>query len=228
MTDTKPLPKPPRLGDGEENSEEWVLYLQQMLNYFYQMQVVPQNGDFDHTTRHAVEHLRGQLGLSAESVVDDELWKQLGVEEEQVDDVDRAVTLVTGDEDTCWAAAFSMVLAAKGDTRSVDEICGTQRRRSATEAREAASTLGCTASTCYAGRAGSWSGVLRAHGALWVPVPSSDQHVIVVAGIRTNDSAVHIHALDPLDGNEDWLPFDEFRERYGIGEEDEIEVLSAS
>jgi hypothetical protein len=228
VTDTKPLPKPPRLGEGEENSAEWVLYLQQMLNYFYQMQVVPQNGEFDHTTRHAVAHLRGHLNLSGEAIVDDELWKKLGVDEEQVEDADVDVTLVAADEDTCWAAAFSMILAAKGEAKTVDELCGGQRRRSATEARNAASELGFSASTCYAGHAGSWSGVLKAHGALWVPMPSNDQHVIVVAGIRTNDSAVEIHPLDPLYGNEDWLAFDGFREHYGISEEDEIEVLAAS
>jgi hypothetical protein len=222
------LQKPPQLGDGEENSSEWVRYLQQMLNYFYQMQVVPQNGEFDDTTRHAVAHLRDHLGLSGEAIVDDELWKQLGVEEEQVTDVDKDVTLVPADEDTCWAAAFSMVLAAKGETKPVDDICGGQRRRSATEAREVASTLGFGPSACSAGNAGSWSGVLQAHGALWVPVPSNDQHVIVVAGIRNAEAGIEIHPLDPLYGNEDWLAFDEFCQHYGFGEQAEVEVLAAA
>lgn len=236
MTDTGQAP--PTLGPGEENPQPWVEYLQQMLNWFYQMQVVSQDGDFGHQTRHVVTHLRGQLGLSAEAVVDERLWKELegsgsaggaggsgGVGEP----VDVTVTLVTGDEETGWAAAVAMVASANNNPQTVDDVLAAspQRRRTGTEAAQLATErFGLSARTCHASQAESWAGVLRAHGALWVPVPGDDHHVIVVAGIRAEGEEAEVHVFDPLSGTENWLAFATFRADYRIADGADLEVLA--
>src|SRR5919197_3861282 len=55
-------PKPEKLPDLSEGStdQKWVKFLQQMLNYYYQTQVVPESGTFDSQTAHVVAHYREQ------------------------------------------------------------------------------------------------------------------------------------------------------------------------
>jgi peptidoglycan hydrolase-like protein with peptidoglycan-binding domain len=65
----------PDLEPGE--SSEWVLYLQQLLNHYYEQEVVPENGEFDETTASAVSHFREQNGLDKESKVDWTVWEKL-------------------------------------------------------------------------------------------------------------------------------------------------------
>jgi Putative peptidoglycan binding domain len=65
----------PDLQPGEVS--EWVLYLQQMLNHFYQQDVVPESGEFDDTTASAVSHFREQNGLDEGSTVDWTVWDRL-------------------------------------------------------------------------------------------------------------------------------------------------------
>ncbi|GAB3459423.1 papain-like cysteine protease family protein [Actinophytocola sediminis] len=228
--------KPPILGQGKENPQQWVAYLQEMLNWFYGMQVVSQDGDFGHHTRNAVKHLRGQLGLSAEPVVDARLWKELegagaaddgdGIGEP----VDVAVTLVPGDAETSWAAAIAMVASANDNPQTIDTVLATspQRGRTATEARAlAAERFGLREQACHASRAESWAGVLRAHGALWVQVPGDEYHVFVVAGIRADGDVVHVHVLDPRTGYDAWADFAAFCAGYHLTQGADIQVLAA-
>lgn len=73
--------KLPDLSEGSDN-EKWVKYLQQMLNYYYQMQVVPESGTFDSQTAHVVAHYRDQApDLHGGSHVDKDMWVMLGVED---------------------------------------------------------------------------------------------------------------------------------------------------
>jgi hypothetical protein len=65
----------PDLSQGD--SGEWVSYLQQMLNHYYQQSVVPESGDFDETTANTVQHFRQQSGLADGTGVDTELWEAL-------------------------------------------------------------------------------------------------------------------------------------------------------
>ena len=65
----------PDLEPGE--TSEWVLYLQQLLNHYYEQEVVPESGDFDETTASAVSHFREQHGLKEGSTVDWTVWEKL-------------------------------------------------------------------------------------------------------------------------------------------------------
>src|SRR3954454_11172870 len=75
-------------------SSAWVMYLQQMLNHYYQASVVQENGDFDEQTVVAVRHLRQQLALGDSADVDGSIWGALtgesrgsgGVEEQLTGD----------------------------------------------------------------------------------------------------------------------------------------------
>lgn len=226
--------RPPNLGPGEPNPPEWVHYLQELLNYFYQMQVVNLDGKYGSQTQGAVEHLRGQLHLSAEAVVDEDVWRVLegttsASDEDGIgEDVDKSVTLVTGDEETSWAAAIAMVTTSNGNTNDLDAVLARspQRRRTAAEAsRFAAAEYGLSSHDCHPTQPQSWAGVLRAHGALWVAAPNDEYWVFVVAGIRTEEgNKVKMHVLDPRDG-EDWYEFAEIVRYYQFSE-GTIQVLA--
>ena len=72
--------KLPELHEGATDTK-WVKYLNQMLNYYYQMQVVPEDGHYDSQTANVVSHYRGLVGLPAGQHVDKEMWLKLGVED---------------------------------------------------------------------------------------------------------------------------------------------------
>jgi hypothetical protein len=78
--DDKEPDKLPHLAEGSAD-EKWVKYLNQMLNYYYQMQVVPEDGHYDSQTANVVSHYRGLVGLPAGTHVDKEMWLKLGVED---------------------------------------------------------------------------------------------------------------------------------------------------
>jgi peptidoglycan hydrolase-like protein with peptidoglycan-binding domain len=65
----------PDLGWGD--SGEWVTYLQQMLNHYYEQDIVPETGEFDDTTANVVQHFREQHGLPDGSTVDYLVWEKL-------------------------------------------------------------------------------------------------------------------------------------------------------
>lgn len=65
----------PNLSPGQ--SSDWVLYLQQMINHYYQQSVVPESGEFDGTTADTVRYLRQQNGLSDTADVDGAVWALL-------------------------------------------------------------------------------------------------------------------------------------------------------
>lgn len=58
-------------------TSEWVLYLQQLLNQYYNASVVPESGDFDETTADVVRSLRESAGLDSSSEVDQGVWRLL-------------------------------------------------------------------------------------------------------------------------------------------------------
>src|SRR5439155_7805488 len=78
-----PEPEPlPKLRYGQENKPDWVRYLQELLNFYYQMQVCPQSGEFDATTANAVEHLRKQKSLEGDgSEVNLAVWQAIGADD---------------------------------------------------------------------------------------------------------------------------------------------------
>lgn len=240
MTDSsQQAEQPPTLEPNGTNPRQWVEYLQQMLNWFYQMQVVTQDGVFGSRTQDAVAHLRGQLGLSSEALVDERFWKELegagsggsagsggGVGEP----VDVSVQLVPGDEETSWAAAIAMVASSNNNAQTLDTVLAAspQRQRTATEARQIATEhFGLREQTCHGSQAESWAGVLRAHGALWVQVPNDEYHVFVVAGIRAEGDDVRIHVLDPRNNDDQWAEFPEFCSGFQIGDGADLQVLAA-
>jgi hypothetical protein len=245
---------PPTLGPGQENPEEWVRYLQEMLNWYYQMQVVNQDGKFGAQTANAVEHLRGQLHLSDGSEVDAEVWKAIGdggsrgtgnssgaehgeqgeSEQDGSEDVgagtDVPVTLLATDPEVSWAAAIAMVATAGNNAQTVESVLerSPQRNRTASEARQlAVEQFALSEKNCRGDRAESWAGLLAAHGALWVPVPDVDDHVFVVAGIGQNGDEVQIHVLDPRTGADEWADFATFRDDYNMVDGVDLKVLAA-
>jgi hypothetical protein len=251
VTQSNQQQAPPTLGPGQENPEEWVKYLQEMLNWYYQMQVVNQDGEFGSQTRKAVEHLRGQLHLSAGAVVDAEVWRAIGdsasrssgrrsggergesdedAGQDVGEDVDVPVTLVTADPEVSWAAAIAMVATAGNNAQTVEAVLerSPQHNRTASEARQIATEhFGLSEKDCRGDRAESWAGLLRAHGALWVPVPDVDDHVFVVAGIGQDGDEVRIHVLDPRTGADEWVDFATFRDAYEMADGVDLKVLAA-
>src|SRR5256885_3485281 len=82
-----PAKLPGHLREGDHDPDEsahqprWIAYLQQMLNYHYQQEVVPDRGEFEWLTARAVQHFREQNHLPPGSHVDREFWGKLGVED---------------------------------------------------------------------------------------------------------------------------------------------------
>jgi hypothetical protein len=82
-----PAPLPQLLQEGQHDPDEsahqprWIAYLQQMLNYHYQQEVVPDSGEFEWMTARAVRHFREQNHLPEGSHVDHEFWSKLGIED---------------------------------------------------------------------------------------------------------------------------------------------------
>ncbi|HVK21840.1 MAG TPA: peptidoglycan-binding domain-containing protein [Actinokineospora sp.] len=64
-------------------SSEWVQYLQQLLNHYYQQTVVPESGEYDETTVNAVRHFRAQNGLPESDSVDSDVWDLLTQDQPQ-------------------------------------------------------------------------------------------------------------------------------------------------
>ncbi|WP_156892981.1 papain-like cysteine protease family protein [Actinokineospora enzanensis] len=224
----------PDLAPGD--SSEWVAYLQQMLNHHYQQTVVPETGDFDTTTAGAVQHFAGQNDLSSDDHVDSAFWDCLlgralssGTTPSgtpQVTEVDFPVTLLSQpDETTCWAASMVMVLNARGEDYTVERLCtetGVDHAgKTWAEAEPIGKQLGMSSVYCACWTEQGWSEVLSANGPLWTPVPGADYHIIVVSGIRNGTNGAEIHVYDPWPpgtGDESWMDFAGFTQRYEMGE----------
>lgn len=233
MSDEK-KPKAPELGTGKDNSDtDWVFYLQQMLNFKYQMQVVEEDGRWGAVTSNAVAHFRQHYGLGTDDVVDAATWKELGHEEKQVESVDKSATLVQAtDSDLCWAAAIATLLSSKGGEHTVDKVCedsGLGKAKHGFLEIQHLSTekIKFTLAETAVGDAASWSSALKSHGPLLMPV-NGEYHMVVVSGIRPKDDAVEIHVLDPIANKSDWLEFEQaFLVHYNISVDAEIELLAA-
>ncbi|MPZ84778.1 MAG: hypothetical protein GEV28_32105 [Actinophytocola sp.] len=229
----EPAKKAPTISKTENNTNTgWVMYLQQLLNYFYKTQVVTEDGMYGPTTDNAVAHFRELHQYSGEPVVDAEIWKLLGHEEKQLENVDKQVTLVEAtDQSLSWAASFAMVLNAKGGNHEVNglvtQVHAPESGVAAHQAKEYATTLGLTPINCNLDDAPSWSTVLKTHGPAWFPSQADDHYVVVISGIRKQDEEVQIHVNDPTARNEQWTKFEEFMSAFGIGDQSEYEVLVA-
>lgn len=229
----EPAKKAPTISMTQNNTDAgWVMYLQQMLNYFYKTQVVTEDGDYGPVTDNAVAHFRELHQYSGEPVVDAEIWKLLGHEERRLDNVDNHVTLIEAtDPSVSWAASFAMVLNAKGGNHDVNGIVtqaqAPESGMGAYAAREYATPLGLTPINCNLDDGPSWSTVLKAHGPAWFPSQSDEYYVVVISGIRTQDDEIEIHVNDPTARTEQWWKFEEFMNAFGIGEQSEYEVLVA-
>ncbi|HET9141330.1 papain-like cysteine protease family protein [Actinophytocola sp.] len=142
---TGPLPE---LEPGSTNTQ-WVTFLQQMLNYYYQMQVCAEDGHFGGQTAGVVERFRKEKKLPAGDSVDTAVWGKLGLQDSPAqsggqgqsgqhgqgqqgggsqdadfDPVDWQVTMeAAGSNETCWAAALAMVLRYRGDNYTVEDLC---------------------------------------------------------------------------------------------------------
>jgi peptidoglycan hydrolase-like protein with peptidoglycan-binding domain len=77
----EPRPDPLPDLDADSTETDWIKYLQQMLNYHYQSQVVTENGQYDTQTAGAVEHFRSQQGLHPGPNANAKVWEKLGVED---------------------------------------------------------------------------------------------------------------------------------------------------
>jgi hypothetical protein len=146
----------PPEGTRDEHGTEvsrWITYLQQMLNYTYQMQVVMEDGHFGSMTANAVSHFREQTNLPAGEFVDKEFWLKLGVQDLAAEwdrqnagrggsgaggqqgsggssggtdfsEVDLGVSMVQANtNEACWAAALATVLNYRGESYDTDSLC---------------------------------------------------------------------------------------------------------
>jgi hypothetical protein len=216
-------PKAPALGTGQPNPTDWVFYLQQMLNFKYQMQVVEENGTWDAATANAVAHFREYYGLGSGDTVDKKTWKELGHEDEKLENVDKPATLVEEpDSDLCWASAIATVLKAKGGDHTVEKVCeeagtGKTKQGYGEVSMFAQDKFHLAQTGVKADSAASWSKALKGHGPVLSPT-STDHHILVVAGIRAaegDEEKVEIHVLDPISKQDKWLKFqEEFLETY--------------
>lgn len=224
--------KAPTISMTNDADTGWVMYLQQLLNYFYKTQVVTEDGNYGPVTDNAVAHFRELHQYGGEAVVDAEIWKLLGHEEKRLDNVDKHVTLIEAtDQAMSWAASFAMVLNTKGGTHDVDgivtDVQAPESGVGAYAARDYGVALGLTPINCNLDDPPSWSTVLKSHGPAWFPSQADEYYVVVISGIRTVDEEIEIHVNDPTARNEQWWKFDEFMSSFGIGEQSEYEVLVA-
>ena len=238
--------------DGAEGTKDehgnavprWITYLQQMLNYHYQTEVVPTTGDFEWLTARTVSHFREQNGLGEGTFVDIQFWNKLGVEdapdEQQGDgqqagqgfsDVDWGVSPVDlADASVNWAACIAIVLNTREGDITVESLCERAgvavERKSWHEAQTVGLGCGMYVVTCHGAAEAEWAGILNQHGPLWVPNPHDEYHVMVVAGVVHDGDHAAIHVLDPARGSDHWLPFSDFVSSYGITEGYQGELLA--
>jgi hypothetical protein len=225
----------------------WITYLQQMLNYHYQTEVVPTSGDFEWLTARAVSHFREQNELGEGAFVDIPFWSKLGVEDapdeqpggqhngqqggQGFSDVDWGVSPVDlADASVSWAASMAIVLNTREGDLTVERLCERAgvavERKSWHEAQTVGLGCGMYVVTCHGAAEAEWAGILNQHGPLWVPNPNDEYHVVVVAGVVHDGDHAAIHVLDPARGSDQWLPFSDFVSSYGITEGYQGELLA--
>lgn len=232
----------PELGPGKENDPGWVTYLQELLNFYYQMQVVDQNGHFDHATENVVSHLRDFIGIGP-GHVDLQVWQALGAESPAgtdsnsssssaggtVHEQDHTVQIVDTQGEAGWAAAMAIVLNAKaGGNYTTESLC--QQANVSTSDRKgwqdvvsiARETFRMVPVDCHGGTAAGWSTALQ-NSPLVVVNPRDEHNVFVVAGVKADGS---LHVLDPSNNNYDnWMTFATFTEHYDINDGYNAELL---
>ncbi len=285
-------PDPMEIKDGM-HPPRWISYLQQMLNYHYQQEVVNDNGEFDGLTATAVSHFRTQNNLPAGDHVDIAFWNKLGVEDApdqpaqhgggqhgagqqhgggqhggqhgggqhgggqhggaqqhgggqhgggqhggaqhggqqhetahqaggQINPVEHSAALVDlSDSSMTWAASLATVLNSKGNSYTVDSLCehvgATKEQKNWSEASQIGAGQGMFWVHCNGNTAEAWAGALQ-NGLLWVPNPTNDMHMFVVAGIRQSGDHAEIHVLDAEHGTDDWFSMQVFTEYFGMNE----------
>jgi Papain-like cysteine protease AvrRpt2 len=244
--------------DHTKDAPRWITYLQQMLNYIYQMQVVMEHGKFDDITANAVRHFREQNHLDPGEHVDIEFWKKLGVEDAPAhgagagagagaqqgggqhgdgsfQDVDGySVTLVQKTtEESRWAAALATVANLRGDGLTVESLC---QRANTTEyeqidvqrAQGVGADLGLRVVACNGATAQVLAETLYSYGPLWTPIPGDDYHQIVLAGIKANGGHPTVWVFDPATGGDSWMALTDLASHYGINESYQANLLAAS
>jgi peptidoglycan hydrolase-like protein with peptidoglycan-binding domain len=238
----------PDLGPGKENESQWVMYLQELLNFYYQMQVVNQDGHFDHQTENAVSHFRDFMNLGAGSEVTREVWQALGAEAPggndtshssssssggasgsggSVEERDHHVQIVELQGEATWAASAAIVLNAKaGGSYNTETLC--QRVNATTSDRKGwqdlvnlASDLGMRLIPCQGGTAAGWSNALQ-DTPLCMPNPGDEYNIIVIAGVKADG---HLHVLDPKYNFDNWMTWSDFASHYSINDGYNAELL---
>ncbi len=233
----------PDLGPDKHNESQWVTYLQELLNFYYQMQVVDQNGHFDHATERAVSHLKEFLGLGSNAEVDRQVWQALGAESPggteatnnssasttiNVQARDHHVQLVEIQGEASWAASIATVLNAKaGGSHTTETLC--QQANATTTDRKgwqdvvtaATGGLGMRAISCHGGTAAGWSEALQ-DTPLVMPNPRDEYNVIVIAGIKADG---HVHVVDSAHNFDNWMTFADFTSHYDINDGYNAELL---
>lgn len=254
----RPAKLPERLKEGDQDPAQgsgqaaprWITYLQQMLNYHYQEEIVPTNGEFEWLTARAVSHFREQNGLGEGAFVDIAFWNKLGVEDapettstesagsqgqhtQSADfaDVVHPVALVDlPDSELSWAAALAIVLNYGGADLTVESLCeragAPLRRMTWHEAQPIGQSLGLRLATGQGNTAQAWAALLHDHGPVWMPDPTNEYHVVVVAGIGHDGDQVLVHLLDAESHSDSWVPFADFVSAYGITEGYQGELLA--
>lgn len=231
--------KPPVLKDDNANSHtDWVFYLQQLLNYAYEQQVLREDGHWGAHTANAVEHYRKHYNLGNDAVVDAETWKKLGYTEAakaaEVKDIQHDVQLVKApSEDLCWAAAAATVLSTGTEQTDVDKVCekaGTGRvRLTFTELAQHASELRLQTVSVKVNDPLSWTGALESEKAI-MSLTKEAHLMVVVTGIRkspANAEKVDLFVMDPVYDRREWVDFHEhFLKDRGLDDVEETDLYT--
>lgn len=125
------------------------------------------------------------------------------------------------DSSMSWAASLAMMLNSKGYSYTVDTLCdhvqATKEQKSWSDASQIGVNQGLFWVSCYGNTAEAWGAALQ-NGLLWVPNPTNDTHMFVVAGIRNSGDQAEIHVLDAQHGNDVWVSMHDFTEYYGMND----------
>jgi hypothetical protein len=117
-----------------------------------------------------------------------------------------------------------------GQSFTVESLCeragvNPQDRKTAQEVQSVGTNLGLQVVACNGGTPGGWAEALNVHGPLWTPNPINDNHVFIVSGVWGSGEAVQIQVQDPAANRDQWMPFTEFTQQYGINESYQGQLL---
>jgi hypothetical protein len=118
-----------------------------------------------------------------------------------------------------WASSLATVLNSKGNSYTVDSLCehvgATKEQKTWSEAAQIGANQGMFWVHCNGNTAQAWAGALQ-NGLLWVPNPTNDTHMFVVAGIRGSGNQAEVHVLDAQHGTDNWFSVQEFTQYFGM------------